>query len=92
MASGASKSRAYSSNDMEDAFELDQSESPEQAPWCQGLVSDLAGNSNGEYSEYEVHYETLLKSSVKIWKEIQVEKNQTGSADKKKIAALKLFL
>ena len=56
------------------------------------LTSDLARNSNTRLTEYEVHYETLLKRSIKVWKEIQVEREEKGTVDQKKIATLKLFL
>ena len=56
------------------------------------LACDLAGDSNERLTEYEVHYEELLKRSIKLWKEIQTEREETGIVDKKKIATLKLFL
>ena len=56
------------------------------------LACDLAGDSNARLTEYEVHYEELLKRSIKLWKEIQTEREETGLVDKKKIATLKLFL
>ena len=56
------------------------------------LACDLAGDSNARLTEYEVHYEELLKRSIKLWKEIQTEREETGIVDKKKIATLKLFL
>ena len=57
-----------------------------------GLACDLVGDSITRLTEYEVHYEELLKRSIKLWKEIQTEKEETGLVDKKKIATLKLFL
>ncbi len=42
-------------------------------------------------SEYDVNYESVLKRSTKLWKEIQTQQ-ESGKVDKKKIAALKIFL
>ena len=42
-------------------------------------------------SEYDVNYESVLKRSTKLWKEIQTQQEH-GQVDKKKIAALKIFL
>ena len=40
------------------------------------LAWDLAGDSNTRLTEYEIHYEELLKRSIKLWKEIQTEREQ----------------
>ncbi len=57
-----------------------------------GVSPHLRPFGNRRSSEYEVHYEALLKRSVQLWKEIQRERRETGSVDQRKIAALNLFL
>ena len=42
--------------------------------------------------QYEVSYETMLRRSSKLWREIQTDKETQGYVDKKKMATLKLFL
>ncbi len=50
------------------------------------------GFNNGRLSKYEVHYESLLKRSIQIWKEIQKDKSENKTVDDKKLTTLDLFL
>ena len=50
------------------------------------------GLHNGRLSKYEVHYESLLKRSIQLWKEIQKDKSENKTVDDKKLTTLDLFL
>jgi len=45
-----------------------------------------------DLSQYEMSYESMLRRSSKLWREIQTDKEMNGFVDKKKMATLKLFL
>ncbi len=58
----------------------------------QSPTSTSANTSRcSKVSEFDVNYESVLKRSTKLWKEIQTQQEH-GQVDKKKIAALKIFL